>query len=337
MDLEQRKDLLERLGKYILSADLNWKSSKEKAFYENSWFTSSFTELASFNIATEFLNSQKLGAWTKQHHIAEKNPIPLTVGLVMAGNIPMVGFHDFLCGFISGHRQRIKLSSKDAVLLPHLVEKLYQWDPEAEELVSFSEMLKGCDAYIATGSNNSARYFHYYFAKYPHIIRRNRTSVAVLDASESESELQSLADDVYQYFGLGCRNVTKLYVPKGYNFEKLLEAFRKYDHIADHSKYKNNYDYQLAILIVNKLYYMTNGSIILVEDPGVFSPISRLHYEYYSDKKAVLEQLQINSDIQCIVSHETVPFGKSQLPALTDFADGVNTLQFFRDLSVKVS
>ena len=337
MDLEQRMDLLERLGEYMLSADQKWKSVKQKAFYENGWFTPSFIELSAYSIATEFLNRDKLKAWTEIHRIPKQIKDPLTAGIVMAGNIPMVGFHDFLACFISGHKQKIKLSSKDAVLLPHLIDTLYQWESEVRAYVASSEMLKGCDAYIATGSNNSARYFHYYFARYPHIIRRNRTSVAVLDGNETGKELQLLADDVYQYFGLGCRNVTKLYVPKDYNFEKLLTAFNKYKHLADHSKYKNNYDYQLAILIVNKLYYMTNGSIIMVEDPAVFSPISRLNYEFYSDKQAVLTNLKANADIQCIVSRESILFGKSQQPSLNDFADGINTLQFFRNLSVKVS
>ena len=171
-----------------------------------------------------------------------------------------------------------------------------------------------------------------YFAKYPHIIRRNRTSVAILDGNETAEDLGKLADDVYQYFGMGCRNVTKIYVPEGYDFIPLLEAFRKYDRLADFHKYKNNYDYQLAILIINKRFYMTNDSIILHEEKQPFSPISQLNYEFYADKKPVWESLTGNADIQAIIGKDGLPFGNGQKPALKDFADGVDTLQFLLEL-----
>jgi hypothetical protein len=250
----------------------------------------------------------------------------------MAGNIPLVGFHDFLCVFISGHRQTIKPSSKDDVLIRHLVQHLNQRDAETLQSISFSEMLKGCDAYIATGSNNSARYFDYYFSKYPHIIRRNCTSVAILMGDESKEELERLADDVYQYFGLGCRNVTKIYVPQQYDFIPLLQAFKKYDHLIDHHKYKNNYDYQLAMLILNKKYYMSNESVLLLEEPSLFSPISRLNYEFYTDIFALRSNLEQQEDIQCITGKGAIPFGQAQQPCLTDYADGADTLQFLRAL-----
>lgn len=332
MDLEQRVDLMSRMGEYMLSADMHWKAAKEKAFYENGWFTPSFIELAVYNIANSFLKKQQLNQWADSYGVPRQNANPKIVGIVMAGNLPLVGFHDFLCAFITGHHQHIKLSSKDSVLLEHLINRLFEWAPETKKMISFSNLLKGCNAYIATGSNNSARYFEYYFAKFPHIIRRNRTSVAILTGNESLEELSLLADDIYQYFGLGCRNVTKLFVPDQYDFVPLLGAFRKYDQLADHHKYKNNYDYQLAILIVNKHYYMTNDSIILVEDKQVFSPISRLNYEFYIDKNTVSDSLKKNTDIQAIVGKEFVPFGKTQQPALTDFADGVDTLAFFLKL-----
>lgn len=332
MDLQQRVDLMSRVGEYMLSADMDWKAAKEKAFLQNGWFTPSFIELAVWNIANAFLKKDQLSGWVNAYGVPERNNKPVTIGIVMAGNVPLVGFHDFLCAFITGHRQHIKLSSKDAVLLEHLVNKLFEWEPETKKLIAFGNMLKGCDAYIATGSNNSARYFDYYFSKYPHIIRRNRTSVAILTGQESADELSLLADDIYQYFGLGCRNVTKLFVPHQYDFVPLLEAFKKYDQLADHHKYKNNYDYQLAILLVNKHFYMTNGSIILVEDKQVFSPISRLNYEYYTEIHHVTESLVNNPDIQAVTGKGFVPFGKAQQPALTDFADGVDTLAFFLKL-----
>jgi hypothetical protein len=250
----------------------------------------------------------------------------------MAGNIPLVGFHDLLLVFISGHKAVLKPSSKDETLIKHLVEKMIEWNEEVREFVQFAEMLKGCDAYIATGSNNSSRYFEYYFRKYPHIIRHNRVSVAILTGNETNEELEKLADDVYQYFGLGCRNVTKIYVPEGYDFIPLLNTFKKYDHLADHNKYKNNYDYNLAILILNKKFYMTNGSVLLVEDAAFFSPVSQLNYEFYSNKNSLFSLLQSHPDIQCIVSREKTPFGQAQCPSVSDYADGVDTLEFLKNL-----
>jgi hypothetical protein len=248
--------------------------------------------------------------------------------------------------FISGHRQTIKPSSRDEVLIRRLVGQLQQLDPRIADYVSFAERLNGRDAYIATGSNNSARYFDYYFAKYPHLIRRNRTSAAILTGRETAGELEGLANDVYQYFGLGCRNVTKLYVPEKYDFIPLLEAFRKYDFLGDYAKYKHNYDYQLTILLLNKKYYMTNGTILLEENSSFFTPISVLNYEYYQpdldlevagvepivSKSSLLLDLAGNTDVQCIVGEGGIPFGKAQAPALNDYADGVDTLQFLRDL-----
>ena len=332
MNLQNRLDLLERLGQYILSGNEQWQSARDRASRENGWFIPDFIDLAAGRIATHFLAKDKLSAWAAQYKTPVENPHPKNVGIIMAGNIPLVGFHDFLSAFISGHRQTIKVSSKDEFLIRHLADQLYQWDEQTKELVQFAPMLKGCDAYIATGSNNSARYFDYYFSKYPHLIRRNRTSVAVLTGDETAVELEKLADDVHEYFGMGCRNVTKLYVPKDYDFLPLLNAFRKYNAFADHHKYKNNYDYQLAVLIINKQYYMTNDSIILHENPSIFSPISQLNYEFFTDVMAVDAILQNNESVQCIAGRNYTPFGQAQQPSLTDYADGVDTLQFLRGL-----
>ena len=193
-------------------------------------------------------------------------------------------------------------------------------------------MLKGCDAYIATGSNNSARYFEYYFNKYPNIIRRNRTSVAILDGNETKQELEKLADDIYLYFGLGCRNVTKIYAPEQYDFVPLIEALKKYNYLINHNKYKNNFDYQLAILIINKKYYMTDGTVILTENNGVFSPISVLHFEYYKNRESVIELLSTNNDIQCIIGRQETPFGRAQQPSLNEYADGIDSMKFLCSL-----
>ncbi len=332
MNLQKRLGLLEKLGKYILSDDNKWEAVKERAYEYNRWFIPEFISLALKNIAEEYLQKEKLEQLALDYKIPESNPDPKNIGVVMAGNIPLVGFHDFLCVFISGNKQTIKPSSKDDFLIRHLVEKMIEWDNEVASLVSFAEMLKGCDAYIATGSNNSARYFEQYFGKYPNIIRRNRTSVAVLTGKETAEELEKLADDIHQYFGLGCRNVTKIYVPKGYDFVPLLDAFKKYKWMADQSKYRNNYEYQLAVLILNKEYYMSSESLLLQEKDSVFSPISQLNYEFYEDVNSLNRRLKAQNDIQCIVGRDRLPFGQAQKPGLTDFADGRDTLKFLLDL-----
>jgi hypothetical protein len=332
MNLQQRLVLLNRLGEYILQNNEPWQEAKQKAHLQNAWFTPEFIDLASNNIAEAFLQKDKLTAWVQQYAIPAENKAPQHIGIVMAGNIPLVGFHDFLCAFISGHRQTIKPSSKDETLIKHLVQQLYTWDDTTRQLITFADMLKNCDVYIATGSNNSARYFEYYFSKYPHIIRRNRTSVAILTGNETLQDLEKLADDVYQYFGLGCRNVTKLYVPQGYDFLPLLNTFKKYNYLSDHHKYRNNYDYILAVLMLNRTYYMTNESVILHENKALFSPISQLNYEYYNNEQELAASLQKNQDVQCIVGKQYIPFGQAQLPSLTDYADGVDTLQFLLKL-----
>ena len=328
MNVQQRIDLLVRLGQYILSEDSYWTWAKQKAEQANKWFTQQFTDQATTTIAEQFLQAGKLTDFTKRYNIEEVTPHPKTVGLVMAGNIPMVGFHDWLCVFLAGHRVRIKASSKDDVLIKHLMGKLAEWNSDINDLVQFPDLLKGCDAYIATGSNNTARYFEYYFAKYPSIIRKNRTSVAVLTGNESAEDLEKLADDVHLYFGLGCRNVTKLYVPIQYNFIPLLNAFEKYAYLINHHKYKNNYDYQLAIYMLNNQYFMTSGSALLIEDTKLFSPISQVNYDYYANGEQLVKSLGNNNEVQCIVGSRYVPFGEAQLPSLTDYADGVDTMEF---------
>ena len=333
MNLQQRINLLLQLGNYFRDSDAEWTIIKEKAQRENGWFTELFTRLAIDNISDAFLDAEKLKAFASAYAVPAEQAHSKTIGLVMAGNIPLVGFHDWLCIFLSGHRALVKTSSKDSVLIKHIISKLAAWDPEAGRQTQFSEMLKGCDAYIATGSNNSARYFEYYFSKYPSIIRRNRTSVAILDGKETEGDLDKLADDVHQYYGLGCRNVTKIWVPAGYDFVPLLSALKKYSDFADHNKYKNNYDYQLAIALMNNQYYMTNGSVLFIENESVFSPISQLNYSYYDNNlPEIVAGLQNNNDIQCVIGNGWLPFGKAQSPALTDFADGVDTMAFLGEV-----
>jgi hypothetical protein len=331
MNLQERKDLLVQLGHFMQTEDEGWQAAKRKATNENPWFLPQFIDLSVTNICEQFLTEEKLQSLIDRYQLDE-NLSPRKVGLVMAGNIPLVGFHDLLCTFITGHYAMIKLSSKDDALLRFLITKMIDWKEAAGPYFTISVMLKNCDAYIATGSNNSSTYFEYYFARYPHIIRKNRTSVALLTGQESDEELEALADDVYQYFGLGCRNVTKVMVPRGYNFEPLVNSLKKYNYLFDYHKYKNNYDYNLAIHLLNNKYYMSSGSILLAEDPSPFSPIAQLHYEFYDNIADAKKALQGNDAIQCIVGKEGLPFGAAQTPGICDFADGVDTIEFLKEI-----
>ncbi len=331
MELQQRINLLLRLGDYMRSDDPQLDDIKDKAHNLNPWFVPEFISMSISNIANEFLEEDKLNKWISNYTI-KADGTSKSVGIVMAGNIPLVGFHDLLCVIMSGHAPVIKASSKDDVLIKHLVQKMYDWDPEVKNYISFAENLKGCDAYIATGSNNSGRYFEYYFGRYPNIIRKNRTSAALLDGTETAAELELLANDIQMYFGLGCRNVTKLLVPKDYDFIPLLNALRKYDRFMDFHKYKHNFDYHLTLLIMNNRFYMTNESIILTENTSLFSPVSQVHYEFYQNKESVVHALSTNDDVQCITGHGFIPFGSAQVPSLNDYADGVDTIDFLINL-----
>ncbi len=331
MDLQERIDLMVRLGEYLEGNDAAWQEVRRSAEARNPWFTEEFIGLAVDNISSYFLKKDLLDLWTSHYHIND-SVIPRQVGIVMAGNIPLVGFHDMLSVFICGHRQAIKVSSKDEVLIKHIVEKLVSWNPEVENLISIRELLKGCDAYIATGSNQSARHFEQYFQAYPHIIRRSKTSAAILTGKESREQLEKLSDDVHLYFGRGCRNVTKIFVPDEYDFLPLLAAFDKYKYFADHHKYRNNYDFQLSLLLLNQSYYMTNGGTLLVESEQSFTPISVLHYEFYSPSTDLKDALNKMEDLQCIGGSGYLDFGKAQQPGLFDYADGVDTMQFLLSL-----
>jgi hypothetical protein len=331
MNLEKRLSLLTFIGQYIKSNSVVFQEIKEKAFAQNKWFTPHFIDLAANNIANSLLNEQNLALFAKKFNLENTPNSQKSVGIVMAGNIPLVGFHDLICVFLSGHKQRIKLSTKDSILIPHLIEIVKEEFPEVDEYIQFNDMLKGCDAFIATGTNNSARYFEYYFGKHPHIIRKNRTSIAILDGSESTEELELLADDIQLYFGLGCRNITQVLVPENYDFVPLLHALKKYDYFREHDKYKNNFDYYLTIAIMNNQFYMTNNSILLKENESPFSPIGQLNYRYYKNIIDTLKNIN-NNEIQTIVGKGFQQFGTAQKPGLEDFADGVDTMTFLQSL-----
>ena len=325
METEARISLLAKLGEYIKEDGEAWQAAKRLAVVQNAWFTPEHIDAAATHIAQEYLDDGRLREWIGHYTLPQHS---VKAGIVMAGNIPAVGFHDLLCGFLSGHRLLLKLSSKDTVLIAHLIKKLSEWDADVLQQVHTAEMLKGCDAYIATGTNNTARYFEQYFGRYPHIIRRNRTSVAILDGYESDGDLAALGTDIFTYFGLGCRNVTQLCVPAGYDFSPLLRSLEAYRGFMDHNKYRNNYDYHLALYLLNRVPYLDNGSLLLVENALPFSAVSVLHYRYYEDRETLLQELRDSPDIQAIIGHGEIPFGAAQQPRLKDYADGVDTMEF---------
>jgi len=331
MDLENRIRLLVELGQFMQSGKDEWTEAKTRSFQHNAWFIPEFIDLSVKQITEQFLQKDRLEKWSEHYKIPDQPSSPKKVGIVMAGNIPLVGFHDFLSCFLSGHKAFIKLSSRDLWLFPVILEFMQKKSPELAETVQPASLLRGMDAYIATGSNNSARYFEYYFAKYPTLIRRNRTSVAILDGTETAHELEGLADDVFLYFGLGCRNVTQVLVPEDYDFIPMLQAFRRYGWMADHNKYKNNYDYRLSLAILNKLQYMTNDSVLLLRDQSPFSPISVLHYDFYRNAETRLLAME-KENLQCVMGRNQIPFGNSQKPGLMDYADGEDTMKFLLSL-----
>jgi hypothetical protein len=335
MTLQQRINAITALGNHLneLSED-TLLSLEESARGENPWFTEEYVRLSLKGISI-YTNHDNLLRWTKGYNLTP--PQPKTVALVMAGNIPLVGFHDLLAVLISGHHAQVKLSSKDSKLVRYILKHLVWLEPEFENRIAIQEgTLQNFDAVIATGSDNSARYFQYYFKKYPHIIRKNRTSCAVLTGLENETQLKELGTDIFSYFGLGCRNVSKVFIPKGYDLTTLLPHWESFNTIANHYKYFNNYEYQKSILLVNRNEFLDNGFLLLQENTKMVSPISVLYYEYYNTLNELSLKLEQEQDkIQCVVGNvavATVEFGKAQMPELWDYADQIDTLKFLSEL-----
>lgn len=328
MNLENRIASLCLLGKSMDPELPEVQEVAERAFFNNRWFTREHIYLMLESIRHQFLQEEKLHQWLAGYTIKDEQPAK-NIGLIMAGNIPLVGFHDLLCVLLSGHKALIKLSSKDNILLPWLLEKLFLADEKWRSRVAVAELLNGMDAAIATGSNNSARYFHYYFDKYPHIIRKNRGSVAVLKGNESTADLLQLGIDIFTYFGLGCRNVSKLLVPEGYSFNHFFESIAPFHKVIEHNKYKNNFDYNLTLLMMNKEPHYNNDFLMLKEDSRMVSPVAILHYEYYQSETDLTDKLEKQKDeIQVIAGENFIPFGKTQTPELWDYADKVDTMEF---------
>lgn len=303
-----------------------------QAELQNSWFTEHNLTFARNTWATT-LSEANIKRWLSAYELSQPQNIKKIL-LIMAGNIPLVGFHDLLCVWVSGHKAVVKLSSEDKLLLPFIVEQLRKLIPEWAEAVTFSdEKVTNFDAVIATGSNNTARYFEYYFGKKPHIIRKNRNSVAVLTGKETQEELTALGKDIFQYYGLGCRSVSKLFVPENYSFDAFFQAIYTYRDIINEQKYANNYDYNKAVYLMSLYKLLENGFLILKEDKSYASPIATLFYEYYTDTEALKKQLITDTEqIQCVVAKGLLPdeiaFGNTQIPQLWEYADNVDTLKF---------
>ena len=334
MNLQARIQAFTELGEY-LKTDIQQEAAEQLHLAQvlNPWFTKENIDKA-LSAWHEQLKVDMLTAWLNPYKINEVKS-PKNALIIMAGNIPLVGFHDFLTVLISGHKVVVKMSSTDNVLLKVLIEKLISIAPDFKESISFIDEVKNrkFDAVIATGSDNSAQYFEYYFKGAKKIIRKNRRSVAVFNGSESAVELKGLADDVFAYFGLGCRNVSKLFLPKGYDLNKLFEAFYTYSHVVDHKKYGNNYDYNKAIFLMGSNKLVENGFLLMKEDKSLLSPVAMLYYEYYDDVETVEQFIEENAEqLQCVVSKKDIPFGNTQKPNLWDYADGVDTVEFLREL-----
>jgi hypothetical protein len=338
MTIEERIDAFVALGKHISNlSEENFKFLSNQVENNNNWFTAEQTK-NSLEALTVFLEKEKLTQWISPYQLP-KVPEPKSIGILMAGNIPAVGFHDLMCVLISGHHACVKLSSSDQILIKWLTEILISLEPRFESFVTFEEMLKKKDAYIATGSDNSARYFEYYFGKYPHIIRKNRISIGVLDGSENANDFTCLAKDIFQYYGLGCRNVSKIFVPNRQILISFLDSIEDFKEVGNNHKYFHNYEYNKSILLVNNEEHLDNGFLILQESSGLVSPISVLYFQIY-DSISDLEEIigGVREKIQCVVSRNgwfpgSIKFGEAQCPALDDYADGIDTIAFLKNLT----
>jgi len=352
MQLEERINALVQLGKFLgqFSSESTEKKSDilhndefyngmhqqlEAAKNHNGWFTPDNLSFACHSWS-EALSEANIQKWTSAYDfdvIAQKR-----VAIIMAGNVPLVGFHDFLSVLMSGHKVVVKLSSNDKQLLPFLAKYLTAVAPQFDGSISFTEnRLQDFDAVIATGSNNTARYFNHYFGKYPHIIRKNRNSIAVLTGNETKEQMEALADDIFRYFGLGCRNVSKLYIPTDFNKDLFFNGMFSWQRIINNNKYINNYDYNKAVYLMSKFELLDNEFMLLKEDKGHSSPISVVFYESYSSLDSIEQKLEQDANkIQCIVStaglKDEIPFGKAQSPELWDYADNEDTIKFLLNL-----
>lgn len=333
MNFQQRVAAFVQLGEWMKEAAEAGHPDFDRAHAHNQWFTLPNTRLAVEAWAAQ-LAPHKVQQWLEPYNISDQQE-PKTIALISAGNIPLVGFHDLLCILVSGNKAIVKLSEDDTVLPTLLIRELIRIGPQLEAYIHISEdrLPKAFDAVIATGSNNTNRYFEYYFRNRPALLRRSRSSAAVLTGNETPEDMQRLGDDIFTYFGLGCRNVSKLYVPEGYDFTTFFEGIESFHGISQHHKYANNYAYHKAIFLMNQTPHLDNGFITLKEDASIASPLGTLFFEYYSDPAQLRETLESRrEELQCVVSKTglpgAIPFGHAQSPELWDYADGVDTMAF---------
>ncbi len=335
MGIDQRIELFSALRNRIENISASELADlSRRAGNQNSWFTEESVQKAFMGIA-KLLDRAQLEPWCDPYYLDPVNP--RTIGVVMAGNIPLVGFHDLLCVVISGHRIAIKPSSNDSFLLKWVVEELSELEPAMSEVIKFEERLNDVDAIIATGSDNSARYFEYYFSKKPNIIRKNRTSCAILIGLETQEDFINIGSDIFTYYGLGCRNVSKIYVPRDFDMVRLLDGLKSFEHVLNHHKYMNNYDYNKSIYLINGDAHFDTGFLLIKESEAFVSPISVIYFEYYNNESHLEQLISINQEkIQCITGKHkltTVEFGQAQYPGVSDYADGVDTLKFLEQLN----
>ncbi len=337
MDIQRRTEAFAELGEFLrnsLSGNDTGKPAGlpeliNKQYILNPWFTKENVASAIRAIANE-LTIENLNKWTAAYPMLKSEISPIKAAIIMAGNIPLAGFHDFLAVLISGNYLIAKTSSRDSELIVRFAEILCTIEPLFKSCIEFTTgPLKNFDAVIATGSTNSSRYFEHYFGRYPSIIRKNRNSVAIIEGNETREELKKLASDIFLYFGLGCRSVSKIYIPEGFKVESLVAEWGSFSGIINHVKYANNYDFSKAVFIVNKQVFLDTGFLLLREEKGLSSPVAVLYYEYYSSVSGLMKELAAGRDkIQCIVGHHHVAFGEAQSPHLWDYADGIDTIEF---------
>ena len=337
MTLDQRISAFAELGSILRkildgqgpSLLKDFESTIDNQYKLNPWFTPENVRMAIRSIA-EKLTTENIKKWTSMYEGLSQKYKPVNVGVIMAGNIPLVGFHDYISVLISGNILMAKTSSKDSELIKGISDILCSINSEFEKRIHLiSGQLKDFDMVIATGSDNSSRYFDYYFGRYPHIIRKNRNSIALIDGSETDDEFRNLGKDIFSFFGLGCRNVSKIYLPAGFKTNAITKNWEDYSGIINHYKYANNYEYNMAVFMVNREKFTDTGFLLLKEDRALSSPVAVLNYQYYGSLKEIYIEIESQKEkIQCIVSKRDVPYGRSQYPELWDYADKTDTLDF---------
>jgi hypothetical protein len=335
LNKEQLKTAFKSLGKFMAQPNEAFEAAMYSASNSNAWFTVEEVQKAVKSLA-EMLNEGDLDLWFEDIYFSSR---PKNIGLILAGNIPLVGFHDVMCVLATGNIAQIKLSSSDNKLLPFISRCLIELLPELNNRIIFTEQLKNFDAVIATGSNNTSRYFEYYFGKVPNIIRKNRNSVAVLTGKETEEEIKALGHDIFDYFGMGCRSISKIFIPETYEIKSFFEPLEEFQPIINHFKYNNNYDYNKSIYLVNQQKHFDNGFLLLKEDEELASPLAVLYYETYNTLEDVVEKLNLQREnIQCVVGNTVLGkitmlrLGQTQHPKLWDYADDVDTIQFLNGI-----